>query len=182
MGLGRHQSELNRSLTLSCPHKQTNIHCIRRVRAFEPINYSPSICIDVLCVLGFPQNDQPSKPWRAESGFKANGMEILLMAILLVARAHKQQLDEWVEIVLLQEHSYTQVCGSSATHVHAFIARALLRCAACLRAIVARRRRRMGSTVEDRSGVESERACAVSTYTLHVSGGRCAACCSTRVA
>eukprot|EP00965_Chrysotila_dentata_P066015 2185916-Pleurochrysis_carterae.AAC.1 len=63
MRLGRHQSELN------------------RVRAFESINYLPSLCIDMLCVRGLPQDGQPSKPWRAESGFKENDTEILLMAI-----------------------------------------------------------------------------------------------------
>eukprot|EP00965_Chrysotila_dentata_P182774 6035509-Pleurochrysis_carterae.AAC.1 len=55
---------------------------LNRVRAFESINYLPSLCIDKLCVLGgLPQDGQPSKPWRAESGFKGNDSEILLMAI-----------------------------------------------------------------------------------------------------
>eukprot|EP00965_Chrysotila_dentata_P210709 6186046-Pleurochrysis_carterae.AAC.3 len=76
----------------------------------------------MLCVREFPQDDQPSKPWPAKSEFKTNDTEVLLMTILLVARAHKEQLDEWAETVLLQEHSYTQVCCSSATRVHAFVA------------------------------------------------------------
>eukprot|EP00965_Chrysotila_dentata_P189842 6173544-Pleurochrysis_carterae.AAC.1 len=84
----------------------------------EP-NLRPFTAGKTLLLIPSSAADKPAQheaDWRAESGCWATGSEILLIALLMLARASKAELAKWIGIVLLEEPSYMQVSRSMLLH------------------------------------------------------------------